>query len=63
MSVAAEVLTVVKKIFLVSEELTRLSADIRELSHIVNDHEIRLVRIETTLDIARRAPRATLPGN
>jgi hypothetical protein len=64
MSVASEVLTVVKKIFLVSEELTRLSADVKELSHIVNDHEVRLAVIENTLTLAKRhSSKLILPGN
>ena len=49
MSVTAEILSVVKKIFLVSEELTRLSSDVKELSRIVNDHEVRISVIENTI--------------
>ena len=64
MSVTGEVLSVVKKIFLVSEELTRLSAEVKELSKDVIDHEVRLAVIENTLSIAKRSSsRLTLPGN
>ncbi len=63
MSVTGEVLSVVKKIFLVSEELTRLSADIKELSSIVNDHEVRLAVIENVLSTSKRSSRLILPGN
>jgi len=63
-SVTGEVLSVVKKIFLVSEELTRLSAEVKELSKDVIDHEVRLAVIENTLSIAKRSSsRLTLPGN
>ncbi len=64
MSVTGEILSVVKKIFLVSEELTRLSAEVKELSKDVIDHEVRLAVIENTLSIAKRSSsRLTLPGN
>jgi hypothetical protein len=63
-SVTGEILSVVKKIFLVSEELTRLSAEVKELSKDVIDHEVRLAVIENTLSIAKRSSsRLTLPGN
>jgi hypothetical protein len=63
-SVTGEVLSVVKKIFLVSEELTRLSAEVKELSKDVIDHEVRLAVIENTLSIAMRSSsRLVLPGN
>lgn len=63
MSTASEVLSVVKKIFLVSEELTRLSTDVKELSKIVHEHEVRLSVIENTLSLARRSSRLILPGS
>jgi hypothetical protein len=63
MSIGTEVLLVVKKIFLVSEELTRLSAEVKELTRKTNDHDIRLAVIENTLSIAQRNPQRTLPGN
>ncbi len=64
MSVTGEILSVVKKIFLVSEELTRLSAEVKELSKDVIDHEVRLAVIENTLSIAKRSSsRLVLPGN
>jgi hypothetical protein len=63
MSIGTEVLLVVKKIFLVSEELTRLSAEVKELTRKTNDHDIRLAVIENTLSITQRNPQRTLPGN
>jgi hypothetical protein len=63
MSVVQEVFTIAKKILLVSEQIDRLAEDVKSLSSSVSDHEIRLVRIETTLEIARRPSGLTLPGN
>jgi hypothetical protein len=63
MSAANDFLTLVKKIFLVSEELTRLSSEVKDLTHQVHDHEGRLIRLETTLAIAAQNSRLILPGN
>ena len=63
MSTAADLFTVVKKLFLVSEEMSRLSSDVKELSHRVNEHGERLARIETLLSVAAKQSRIILPGN
>ena len=57
MSLLADALAATKKILLVSEELDRLSEDTRALAHAVKDHEHRLIRVETTLDLALGAQR------
>jgi hypothetical protein len=62
MSATGDFLTIVKKIFLVSEELTRLSAEVKDLTHKVHEHDGRLIRIETTLAISARSSRLILPG-
>ena len=62
MSLLSDALAATKKILLVSEELNRLSEDNKELARTVTDHEHRLIRIETTLEIAKRVSRRTLPG-
>jgi hypothetical protein len=63
MSLLSDALTATKKILLVSEELDRLSDDTKSLARTVTDHEHRLIRIETTIEIAQRTPRRrTLPG-
>lgn len=63
MSIGSDILSVVKKIFLVSEELTRLSGEVKELTRKANEHDVRLAVIENTLSIAQRASQRTLPGN
>ncbi len=63
MSTVQDIFAATRKILLISEELNRLSDDTKALSNTVRDHEIRLVRIETTLDIAQRGSKLTLPGN
>jgi len=63
-SVTGEVLSVVKKIFLVSEELTRLSDEVKELSKNVIDHKGRLAVSANALSIAKRSfTRLNLRGN
>ena len=63
MSIAIELGAVIKRIFLVSEELTRLSSEVKELSRDVNNHEVRLAVIENTLSLASRPSKLILPGN
>ena len=55
MTIGTEVLSIVKKIFLVSDELTRLSAEVKDLTRVSNDHDIRLAVIETTLVLTHRS--------
>lgn len=57
MSLLSDALAATKKIFLVSEELDRLSEDVRELSRAVADHEGRLIRIETMIEMTQRSPK------
>ncbi len=63
MSIAGEVGAVIKKIFLVNEELTRLSSEVKDLSRDVQNHEVRLAVIENTLALTRRPSKRLLPGN
>ncbi|HXE07529.1 MAG TPA: hypothetical protein VN612_06515 [Acidobacteriaceae bacterium] len=57
MSLLSDALATTKKIFLVSEELDRLSEDVRELARAVADHEGRLIRIETMIEMTQRIPK------
>lgn len=57
MSLLSDTLAATKKIFLVGEELDRLSDGVRELSRAVADHEGRLIRIETMIEMAQRNPK------
>ena len=61
MTLLADALATTKKILLVSEELNRLSEETKALSRTVADHEGRLIRIETIIDIARQGSGMTLP--
>lgn len=57
MSLLSDALATTRKILLVSEELHRLSDDVKELSRAVADHEGRLIRMETIVEMAQRNPR------
>lgn len=63
MTLLADAFAATKKILLVSEELNRLSEDTKALARAVTEHEHRLIRIETTIEIAQRGSRRTLPGS
>ncbi len=63
MTISGDAFAFVKKLFIVSEELTRLSVEVKDLSRTVNDHEVRISVIENTLSIAQRSSKLTLPGN
>ena len=62
MGVVADLGSIIKKIFIVSEELIRLSSEVKELSRDMNNHEVRLAVIENTLSLTRRPPKPALPG-
>jgi len=63
MTLLSDAFATTKKILLVSEELNRLSEETKALSRTAADHEGRLIRIETIIDIAQRGSKLTLPGN
>lgn len=64
MSLLSDAFAMTKKILLVSEELNRLSDDCKALSRAVSDHERRLIRVETMIELGgHRTSRRTLPGN
>ncbi len=63
MTLGSETFALIKKIFLVSEELTRLSAEVKELSRDSNNHEVRLAVIETKLAMTNSLSKLILPGN
>lgn len=60
MSLLTDALAATKKIVLVGEELDRLSEDVKELSRAVAEHEGRLIRIETMIEMTGRTPRLPL---
>ena len=63
MTMGSELFSIVKKIFLVADDLTRLSSEVKELTRVVNEHDVRLAVIENTLTLTRRSTKLTLPGN
>ena len=60
MTFGADAFAIVKKLFLVNEELIRLSSEVKELTRTVIDHEVRISVIENTLTLTRRSSRAGL---
>ena len=62
MTIGSDLFSIAKKIFLVSDELTRLSAEVQDLTRAVNDHDVRLAVIENTLTLTHRSAKRTLPG-
>jgi hypothetical protein len=62
MSTAGDIFSAIKTVFLIQETQERILKTVDELSADIRDHEGRLIRIETTLDLATKHPRRTLPG-
>ena len=52
-----------KKLMLVSEELTRQSTELERLAAKLEEHGERLVRVETILALAGKQNRIILPGS
>jgi hypothetical protein len=63
MTAGSDLFSIVKKIFLVSDELTRLSAEVKDLTRTVNDHDVRLAVVENTLSLTQRGAKRILLGN
>lgn len=62
MSTATEAFNLIKKIFLISEEISSLTTEMDELSRMVDEHDRRLIRIETVLEMMSKRSRLILPG-
>jgi len=56
------VLEATKKVLLVVDDIKRLTKDCDALSTKVADHEHRLIRIETMIELSGRRSRRVLPG-
>ena len=52
-----------RKIFLINDEVARMSKDTERFTRQVEDHEGRLIRIETSLALAGKGSRLILPGS
>jgi hypothetical protein len=63
MSSAGTFFNVVKRLLLITEDLSRLSSDQKALDLRVQDHSERLVRLETLVEAAREnSKHRRLPG-
>jgi hypothetical protein len=62
MSTLGEILAATKKALLVTEDLQRLARDCEALTRKVVDHEHRLIRIETMIEMGGKRPRRSLPS-
>jgi hypothetical protein len=63
MSLIADAFAMTKKVLLLSENLDRLTEESRQLSRTVIDHERRLIRIETMIELSGgKRPRNRLPS-
>jgi hypothetical protein len=60
MSAWTEIRDGIRKVILMQDHLERLSVDFAKFSGQLTDHERRLVRIETMIEVARRRH---LPGD
>jgi hypothetical protein len=63
MSLLSDAFAMTKKVLLLSENLDRLTEESRQLSRSVIDHEHRLIRIETLIEVSgAKRTRHRLPG-
>ena len=63
MSLGSDLFGMVKTLFLVEQELTRLASEVDSLSIRVGAHDVRLAVIENTLNMTARSSRLILPGS
>lgn len=59
MSTLKDVMVEMKDVLLLTDRVDRAGSVLSELAHEVRDHDRRLVRLETIVDIARNQPRIT----
>jgi hypothetical protein len=62
MNTLSDILAATKKVLLVTDDVCRLTDDTKSLAIKVADHEHRLIRIETILEMTPRPAHRTLPG-
>ena len=63
MSFGSDLFGMVKTLFLVEQELTRLAVEGESLSVRVGAHDVRLAVIKNTLNRTARSSKLLLPGN
>ena len=59
MSTLKDVMSAMKDVLLLTDKVERAGSVLSEIAHEVRDHDRRLVRLETIVEIARNQPRIT----
>ena len=59
MSTLKDVMSVMKEVLLLTDKVDRAGAVLSEMANELRDHDHRLVRLETIVEIARNQPRIT----
>lgn len=62
MSTASELFNLLKRIFVINEEMARIQANLDKLSDLVAEQDRRLIRLETMVELSGRRSRLILPG-
>ena len=59
MSTLKDVMSAMKEVLLLTDKVDRAGAVLSEMANELRDHDRRLVRLETIVEIARNQPRIT----
>ena len=59
MSTLKDVMSAMKEVLLLTDKIDRAGAVLSEMANELRDHDRRLVRLETIVEIARNQPRMT----
>jgi hypothetical protein len=59
LSTLKDVMAAMKDVLLLTDKVDRAGSVLAEIAHEVRDHDRRLVRLETIVEIARNQPRIT----
>ena len=59
MSTLKDVMSAMKEVLLLTDKVDRAGSVLSEMSKELRDHDRRLVRLETIVEIARNRPRIT----
>ncbi|MFP7756173.1 hypothetical protein ACLG6S_16270 [Thermodesulfobacteriota bacterium B35] len=63
MSTLQDVISAMKEVLLLADKVDRAGKVLSELSHELRDHDRRLIRLETMVEMAARQPRITDENN
>lgn len=61
MSTLKDVMSALKEVLLLTDKVDRAGAVLSEISHELRDHDRRLIRLETIVEMAKSQPR--IPGS